>query len=156
MRQKKKNTDGKNIYYRDVLSVGSSMTWPDIIRQMTRGRTNRIDAGAILRYFQPLAQFLKRHNQIEPVIGWVTNQEDAGLFVFFFIITVDKMFRLFYKPKSFLFVYSSVCPLVSWRRCEHHLFYSHSTSNGSTASNALPDFISERTTVKNIVRVCKY
>ncbi|KAJ8687257.1 hypothetical protein QAD02_023051 [Eretmocerus hayati] len=64
----------------DVLSTGSSMSWSDVIRQMTRGRTNRIDAGAILRYFKPLAQFLKRHNQVEPVIGWMTSQEDTALF----------------------------------------------------------------------------
>ncbi|XP_058794125.1 angiotensin-converting enzyme-like [Phymastichus coffea] len=63
----------------DILSLGSSMSWPNIIRQMTRGRTNRIDAGAMLRYFKPLTEFLRRHNQMEPVIGWVTNQEDTDL-----------------------------------------------------------------------------
>ncbi|KAL7286356.1 hypothetical protein TKK_0019313 [Trichogramma kaykai] len=61
----------------DILSVGSSQSWPDVIRQMTRGRTNRLDASAMLRYFAPLAQFLKRQNQMEPVIGWITSQEDA-------------------------------------------------------------------------------
>ena len=66
-------------FYRDVLSVGSSAPWPDVIKQMTKGRTNRIDAGAILRYFKPLFKFLKRQNQVEPVIGWFTNQEDTGL-----------------------------------------------------------------------------
>lgn len=45
---------------------------------MTRGKVNRLDAGAIIRYFEPLNQWLKRQNQLEPVIGWVTSQEDAG------------------------------------------------------------------------------
>ncbi|KAF7993377.1 hypothetical protein HCN44_007880 [Aphidius gifuensis] len=62
----------------DVLSQGSSRPWQDIVREMTRGRTNRIDAGAILRYFEPLYQWLQRQNQMEPVIGWITSQDDTG------------------------------------------------------------------------------
>ncbi|XP_046422645.1 angiotensin-converting enzyme-like isoform X2 [Neodiprion virginianus] len=64
----------------DVLSVGSSRNWKDTIREMTRGRTDRLDAGAMLRYFEPLAQWLRRQNQMEPVIGWITSQEDTALF----------------------------------------------------------------------------
>lgn len=64
----------------DVLSQGSSRPWQDIVREMTRGRTNRIDAGAILRYFEPLYQWLQRQNQMEPVIGWITSQDDTALF----------------------------------------------------------------------------
>ncbi|XP_011494543.1 PREDICTED: angiotensin-converting enzyme [Ceratosolen solmsi marchali] len=69
----------------DVLSMGSSTPWPDIIRQMTRGQTNRIDASAMLRYFQPLSRYLKRQNQIEPVIGWLTNHEDTALFAHWYL-----------------------------------------------------------------------
>ncbi|XP_076285295.1 angiotensin-converting enzyme-like isoform X2 [Lasioglossum baleicum] len=64
----------------DVLSMGSSRSWKDVVRQMTRGRTNRMDAGAILRYFEPLNQWLKRQNEMEPVVGWITNREDTALF----------------------------------------------------------------------------
>ncbi|XP_012258000.2 angiotensin-converting enzyme-like isoform X2 [Athalia rosae] len=64
----------------DVLSAGSSRNWKDTIREMTRGRTDRLDAGAMLRYFEPLAQWLRRQNQMEPVIGWITSQEDTALF----------------------------------------------------------------------------
>ncbi|KAF3425537.1 hypothetical protein E2986_08218 [Frieseomelitta varia] len=61
----------------DVLSMGSSRSWKDVVRQMTRGRTNRMDAGAILRYFEPLNQWLKRQNEMEPVVGWITNRDDT-------------------------------------------------------------------------------
>ncbi|XP_006609675.1 angiotensin-converting enzyme-like [Apis dorsata] len=61
----------------DVLSMGSSKPWKDVVRQMTRGRTNRMDAGAILRYFEPLNQWLKRQNEMEPVVGWITNRDDT-------------------------------------------------------------------------------
>lgn len=57
---------------------GSSASWPDIIRTMTRGKINRIDVGALLRYFEPLSKWLQRQNQMEPVIGWITSHEDTG------------------------------------------------------------------------------
>lgn len=63
-----------------MLSIGSSRTWKEVVREMTRGRTNRMDAGAMLRYFEPLNQWLKRQNEMEPVVGWITNREDTGGF----------------------------------------------------------------------------
>ncbi|XP_029165808.1 angiotensin-converting enzyme-like [Nylanderia fulva] len=60
----------------DVLSMGSSRPWQDVIRQMTRGRVNRIDAGAMLKYFEPLNAWLRRQNKMQPVIGWITNRDD--------------------------------------------------------------------------------
>lgn len=59
--------------------MGSSRPWQDVIRQMTRGRVNRIDAGAMLKYFEPLNAWLKRQNKMQPVIGWITNRDDRGL-----------------------------------------------------------------------------
>lgn len=67
-------------YCRDVLSMGASRPWQDAVRQMTRGRTNRIDAGAMLKYFEPLNAWLKRQNEMQPVIGWITNRDDKGCF----------------------------------------------------------------------------
>lgn len=58
--------------------MGSSRPWKNVIRQMTRGKTDRMDAGAILRYFEPLNQWLKRQNEMEPVVGWITNRDDTG------------------------------------------------------------------------------
>ncbi|XP_046478728.1 angiotensin-converting enzyme-like isoform X1 [Neodiprion pinetum] len=79
----------------DVLSVGSSRNWKDTIREMTRGRTDRLDAGAMLRYFEPLAQWLRRQNQMEPVIGWITSQEDTEM-----LLSVSALFAHWYKSKS--------------------------------------------------------
>lgn len=64
--------------YRDILSMGASRPWQDVVRHMTRGRTNRIDAGAILKYFEPLNAWLKRQNEMQPVIGWITSRDDRG------------------------------------------------------------------------------
>ncbi|XP_018306986.1 angiotensin-converting enzyme [Mycetomoellerius zeteki] len=60
----------------DILSMGASRPWQDVVRHMTRGRTNRIDAGAILKYFEPLNAWLKRQNEMQPVIGWITSRDD--------------------------------------------------------------------------------
>ncbi|EFN79409.1 Angiotensin-converting enzyme [Harpegnathos saltator] len=62
----------------DVLSMGASRPWQDVVRQMTRGRTNRIDAGAMLKYFEPLNAWLKRQNEMQPVIGWIASHDDRG------------------------------------------------------------------------------
>ncbi|KAI4500405.1 hypothetical protein M0802_004367 [Mischocyttarus mexicanus] len=61
----------------DVLSIGASRHWHDVIRQMTRGKSNKLDANAILKYFQPLYEWLKRQNEMETTIGWITIQEDT-------------------------------------------------------------------------------
>ncbi|KYN06359.1 Angiotensin-converting enzyme [Cyphomyrmex costatus] len=60
----------------DILSMGASRPWQDVVKHMTRGRTNRIDAGAMLKYFEPLNAWLKRQNEMQPVIGWITSRDD--------------------------------------------------------------------------------
>ncbi|XP_018376719.1 PREDICTED: angiotensin-converting enzyme-like [Trachymyrmex cornetzi] len=60
----------------DILSMGASRPWQDVVRHMTRGRTNRIDADAMLKYFEPLNAWLKRQNKMQPVIGWITSRDD--------------------------------------------------------------------------------
>jgi len=53
----------------DIMKMGSSKPWPDSIRVMTRGKMNRMDSSAIVEYFQPLMDWLQRHNENEK-IGW--------------------------------------------------------------------------------------
>jgi len=60
--------------------MGASRPWQDVVRKMTRGRTNRIDASAMLKYFEPLNTWLKRQNEMQPVIGWITGHDDNGWF----------------------------------------------------------------------------
>ncbi|KAK0158218.1 hypothetical protein PV328_009250 [Microctonus aethiopoides] len=69
----------------EVLSQGSSRSWPDLVRTMTRGKMNRIDVSALLRYFDPLNKWLQRQNQMEPVIGWITSHDDTGQWHFLLI-----------------------------------------------------------------------
>ena len=53
----------------ELLKLGSSKPWPDAIRVLTRGRTTRMDASAILEYFSPLMNWLKEQNAQEAA-GW--------------------------------------------------------------------------------------
>jgi peptidyl-dipeptidase A len=50
-----------------MLQLGASRPWPDALEQLTGSR--RMDAGAILEYFQPLQVWLDRQNAGQPV-GW--------------------------------------------------------------------------------------
>ncbi|XP_069120838.1 angiotensin-converting enzyme-like [Argopecten irradians] len=52
---------------RDLLTLGKSTPWPDVLEMMT-GQRN-IDASAFVEYFQPLADWLKAQNKGRRV-GW--------------------------------------------------------------------------------------
>ncbi|CAL1685748.1 unnamed protein product [Lasius platythorax] len=91
----------------DVLSMGSSKPWQDVIRQMTRGRVNRIDAGAMLKYFEPLNAWLKRQNRMQPVIGWITNRDDRGIFH-----SVSALFAEWYQNSAEKIKLWSLFPLL--------------------------------------------
>lgn len=45
-----------------MMKRGSSLPWWDVLYEMTDGRTNRIDAQAILEYFRPLHDWLRQQN----------------------------------------------------------------------------------------------
>lgn len=49
--------------------MGSSKPWPDAIRMLTRGKTSRMDASAIMDYFKPLMDWLTEQNKLD-VAGW--------------------------------------------------------------------------------------
>lgn len=52
-----------------MLSLGSSKPWPDALEALTG--TRKIDASAILEYFQPLYDWLLTENQKSATpIGW--------------------------------------------------------------------------------------
>ena len=57
------------IYYRELLKLGSSKPWPDAIRMLTRGKTSRMDADAVMEYFKPLMDWLTEQNAGETA-GW--------------------------------------------------------------------------------------
>jgi len=47
--------------------MGRSRPWPEALEAMTGER--RIDAGALLEYFEPLSRWLEEQNRGRPV-GW--------------------------------------------------------------------------------------
>jgi len=53
----------------DMLRLGSSVSWRDAMKVITKGKTDKMDASAILEYFKPLNDWLKEQNKHE-VIGW--------------------------------------------------------------------------------------
>ncbi|XP_023012858.2 angiotensin-converting enzyme [Leptinotarsa decemlineata] len=64
----------------DILRVGKSKHWRDVIRTLTRGETDKISSDAMLEYFEPLLEWLENKNREERVIGWTTYREDKALF----------------------------------------------------------------------------
>ncbi|KAB7494292.1 Angiotensin-converting enzyme [Armadillidium nasatum] len=56
-----------------LLSLGKSQPWRIALSDFTDGRTTRLDAGPMLRYFRHLNDWLARENR-EDQVGWYTNQ----------------------------------------------------------------------------------
>lgn len=64
-----------NIYlflFSQVMELGSSEHWSEAMKIMTGGATNKMDAGPILEYFEPLLNFLQEQNQNE-TLGWISD-----------------------------------------------------------------------------------
>lgn len=55
--------------YSDVMELGQSKPWPEVLGILTKGKTKEMDAGPILEYFQPLLKWLQEQNKGNPV-GW--------------------------------------------------------------------------------------
>lgn len=53
----------------DMLKLGSSVSWREAMKVITKGKSDRMDAAAILEYFKPLYDWLKVENKNEK-IGW--------------------------------------------------------------------------------------
>ncbi|XP_041983262.1 angiotensin-converting enzyme-like [Aricia agestis] len=64
----------------EIMQPGASKSAADIIRSMTRGKTNRISPEALVKYFRPLELWLRVQNRDEAVIGWSSSQLDVALF----------------------------------------------------------------------------
>lgn len=64
----------------DIMNIGKSKHWKDVVKLLTKGKSDRISADSMIKYFQPLFNWLKVQNKNENIVGWMTNQEDAALF----------------------------------------------------------------------------
>lgn len=60
------------------MSAGSSLSWRDVIRMATGGKTSTLDTRPMLEYFKPLYKWLEIQNQNEPVIGWSNSKIENG------------------------------------------------------------------------------
>ncbi|XP_073964736.1 angiotensin-converting enzyme-like [Choristoneura fumiferana] len=64
----------------ELMHPGASKTASDVIRAMTKGKTNRISPESLVKYFRPLELWLRVQNRDEPLIGWSSNYHDVALF----------------------------------------------------------------------------
>jgi len=46
----------------EMMRKGISEPWPDVLRELTDGRQDRLDPSSILEYFKPLNMWLKKQN----------------------------------------------------------------------------------------------
>lgn len=53
----------------DVLALGMSKPWPEVLGILTKGKANVLDAGPLLEYFDPLYEWLQKQNEGKHV-GW--------------------------------------------------------------------------------------
>ncbi|XP_050305397.1 angiotensin-converting enzyme-like isoform X2 [Anthonomus grandis grandis] len=64
----------------DILRVGKARHWKDVLKMLTKGRTDKLSADRMIEYFKPLLLWLQSSNRNEPVIGWMTSKEDLALY----------------------------------------------------------------------------
>ncbi|XP_059062532.1 angiotensin-converting enzyme-like [Achroia grisella] len=64
----------------EIMQPGSSKSASEIIRTMTKGKTNRISPESLVKYFRPLELWLRVQNRDESLIGWSSNYHDVALF----------------------------------------------------------------------------
>lgn len=89
------------------MQLGSSLPANEVLRHLTRGKTNKLSATALLEYFQPLQLWLQDKNirEGEQAIGWNSNLDDVKLFksigsrrvigeTLFWVICVGSLFFL--------------------------------------------------------------
>ena len=56
-----------SFFHRDMLKLGSSKPWPEVMEQMTGQR--KMDVRPLIEYFKPLVDWLKEQNKMERT-GW--------------------------------------------------------------------------------------
>lgn len=58
---------------------GASLSSSQLMKILTRGKTNRLSAEPLLDFFNPLKAWLEQQNRND-IIGWNSNMEDVALF----------------------------------------------------------------------------
>lgn len=62
------------------MQVGKARHWKDVLKMLTKGKTDRLSAEPMLNYFKPLQMWLRIQNRDENIIGWNTSSDDIMLF----------------------------------------------------------------------------
>lgn len=78
------------MYFSEIMSVGSSLSWREVLKIATSGKSNRLDIRPMLEYFKPLRKWLEIQNQNESVIGW-SGFNIEGRFTSYFDVLSCKM-----------------------------------------------------------------
>lgn len=58
---------------------GASLSSSQLLKIITRGKTNRLSAEPLLDFFNPLKAWLEQQNRHD-IIGWNSNMEDVALY----------------------------------------------------------------------------
>ncbi|KAL3288649.1 hypothetical protein HHI36_003082 [Cryptolaemus montrouzieri] len=53
----------------DIMTVGRSKHWKDVLRILTKGKSNKLSSDSMIKYFQPLYIWLKVQNKNEKLSG---------------------------------------------------------------------------------------
>lgn len=56
-----------DFHFSDFMQKGASLPATQLIKVLTRGRTSRLSADALLEFFRPLEAWLELQNRDEPV-----------------------------------------------------------------------------------------
>lgn len=67
------------IFCSEIMGSGASLTPSQLLKRLSRGKTSRISADALLKFFAPLKNWLEQQNRYD-LIGWNSNMDDVALF----------------------------------------------------------------------------
>lgn len=65
--------------FSEVMGHGASLPPTQLLKILTRGKTSRVSAEALLQFFNPLKAWLEQQNRND-VVGWNSNMDDVALF----------------------------------------------------------------------------
>lgn len=69
-----------NLLFSELMQNGASMSGSQLLKIITKGKTDQLSAAAMIEFFRPLESWLEQQNRNEPVVGWNSNMDDVALF----------------------------------------------------------------------------
>lgn len=62
------------------MQQGASLSASQLLKIITRGKTDRLSVEPLLEFFRPLNTWLEQQNRNEMIVGWNSNMEDVARF----------------------------------------------------------------------------